>query len=1101
MSPLNSELASAYSAPLGIGTAVSTPLTMPLTEEASLSTQSSPSNIAFVDADLDSVDTLIAGLENTQVILLDTGKNGINQITSTLAQYQDLDAIHIISHAADGLLQLGNILLSNDNIDAHGQQLEQWAQALSTEADLMIYGCNLAAGSDGLSLLSQLGKLTGADVAASDDLTGAAGDWTLEVATGKIESEIALSANAQDLYDGELALQQKGDYEQELSGWRALRGSESITTDAVSGSAALEIAGTSRGIRQTVSAVGGETYTLTGSGKTSSDGNTSIGMTFYDASGNRLAGKAQKVRASSWDDFSIERIAPDGTHSIRVWAYKANDSGSFFLDNLALNSGSSEPPIPPTDGSELLANAGFEAGLSQWKKYTGSESTTSTGVFEGTKALQLTAAGSGARQILDAVAGETYQISGYGKKSSDGYVGFGITFYDANNQKINGSGAGRSVNSADWRLYESEAVAPDNARFVRFWVYKANGNGQGFLDQLSLTTEGATPPPPPVDTTAPSASFTDAYITASGATSYEFEIEFEDDTAVDVSTLTNNDISVVGPNGFSQLAQFVSVNNNTNGPSRTATYRITPPGGSWDSSDNGIYTVELRANQVGDTSGNLANAVTLGNIDVTIAGRIDLGNLNAGIAARDGATGTGYLMYSEELLPVRFLDNPPYSSTTYGDNANNLIAVVSQNGQWFYDDNFNLRAFTPRSTDLLLAELDFSADTATVLQGQNRLINGIRAGYESGDLTVTPNVWNGSSSGALRNGEFGVTGTYVTVSNDGIFEGQLSFASSMVEIEEDAGNLSVTVNRTDGSDGQVAVNYATSGVSATPGQDFTSTSGTLVFEEGQTSRTIQVPITNDTDSEEDETFFINLSDPTGGATLGTSGMAVTILNDDAPPTPGNPGDLLPDLLPIASTLTEALRMDTTTLSGRTILRLSTEVANTGAGPLEIWGGSASGDSQAVLQRIYNDTGGSRDVLAGEFVYHPAHGHIHFEGFATYSLRQVTAGNGVGSILASGGKTSFCLINIRQPFPELTNAAQVADGRGGDDCGQIQGIDVGYSDVYGANLPDQWIDVTNVSDGTYWLEAIADPDDNLLEQDETNNVARVQITLNNGQVFA
>ena len=142
-------------------------------------------------------------------------------------------------------------------------------------------------------------------------------------------------------------------------------------------------------------------------------------------------------------------------------------------------------------------------------------------------------------------------------------------------------------------------------------------------------------------------------LTASGATSYEFEIEFEDDTAVDVSTLTNNDISVVGPNGFSQLAQFVSVNNNTNGPSRTATYRITPPGGNWDSSDNGIYTVELRANQVGDTSGNLANAITLGNIDVTIAGRIDLGNLNAGIAARDGATGTGYLMYSEELLPDR----------------------------------------------------------------------------------------------------------------------------------------------------------------------------------------------------------------------------------------------------------------------------------------------------------------------------------------------------------------------------------------------------------------------------------------------------------------
>ena len=401
---------------------------------------------------------------------------------------------------------------------------------------------------------------------------------------------------------------------------------------------------------------------------------------------------------------------------------------------------------------------------------------------------------------------------------------------------------------------------------------------------------------------------------------------------------------------------------------------------------------------------------------------------------------------------------------------------------------------------MLLAELNFGADDVTLLQGQNRLINGIRAGYESGDLAITPNVWNGST-GSIARGEFGVTGTYVTVSDDGIFEGQLSLASSTVEIDEDAGTLSVTVNRTDGSDGRVTVDYATSGVSATPGQDFTSASGTLVFEDGQTSRTIQVPIIDDTDSEEDETFFINLSNPTGGATLGTSGTAVTILNDDAPPDPGNPGDLLPDLTPISSTLTEDLRIDTTTLSGRTILRLSTEVANAGAGPLEIWGGSASGDSQPVFQRIYNDTGGSRDVLAGEFVYHPSHGHIHFEGFASYSLRQITSGGGVGSIVASGGKTSFCLINIRQPFPELTNSAQVWDGRGGDNCGQIQGIDVGYSDVYGANLPDQWIDVTNVADGTYWLEAIADPDDNMLEVDETNNIARVQITLSNGQVSA
>ena len=150
----------------------------------------------------------------------------------------------------------------------------------------------------------------------------------------------------------------------------------------------------------------------------------------------------------------------------------------------------------------------------------------------------------------------------------------------------------------------------------------------------------------------------------------------------------------------------------------------------------------------------------------------------------------------------------------------------------------------------------------------------------------------------------------------------------------------------------------------------------------------------------------------------------------------------------------------------------------------------------MFQRIYQADGGSRDALAGEFVYHAGHGHIHFEGFATYDLKLTNAS---GQIVASGGKTSFCLINIRQPLPDVSANAGLVHGRGGTSCGQVQGISAGYSDVYSASLDDQWIDITNVADGTYWLEIEADPEDNLQETDETNNTARVQVTINNGQV--
>lgn len=205
---------------------------------------------------------------------------------------------------------------------------------------------------------------------------------------------------------------------------------------------------------------------------------------------------------------------------------------------------------------------------------------------------------------------------------------------------------------------------------------------------------------------------------------------------------------------------------------------------------------------------------------------------------------------------------------------------------------------------------------------------------------------------------------------------------------------------------------------------------------------------------------------------------------------------MPDLTPIASTLTQALSLDTSEIPGRTLLRFSTEVANAGDGPLEIWGGSVSGSSQQVFQRIYQEDGGSRDQLAGEFVYHAGHGHIHFEGFATYDLKLTDAS---GAIVASGGKTSFCLINIRQPFANVTANAGVVHGRGGSSCGQVQGISAGYSDVYSASLDDQWIDVTNVANGTYWLEIETDPENNIQETNETNNTARVQITINNGVV--
>src|SRR5262249_33442517 len=91
----------------------------------------------------------------------------------------------------------------------------------------------------------------------------------------------------------------------------------------------------------------------------------------------------------------------------------------------------------------------------------------------------------------------------------------------------------------------------------------------------------------------------------------------------------------------------------------------------------------------------------------------------------------------------------------------------------------------------------------------------------------------------------------------------------------------ITVTRTGGSNVPVSVNYATSNGTATAGSDYTATSGTLSFGIGETSKTFTVPILDDTLVEGNETVNLSLSNPTGGATLGSQTTAtLTIVEDD-----------------------------------------------------------------------------------------------------------------------------------------------------------------------------------------------------------------------------
>ena len=120
----------------------------------------------------------------------------------------------------------------------------------------------------------------------------------------------------------------------------------------------------------------------------------------------------------------------------------------------------------------------------------------------------------------------------------------------------------------------------------------------------------------PSDIIPPTATSTPAGVNTAGGTSYIFTVTYADNTAINVSTLDSNDVIVTGPLAFSAPATFVSVDTNTNGTPRIATYSIIPPGGSWDAADNGTYSVVMQASQVADTIGNFVASGTLGTFQV-----------------------------------------------------------------------------------------------------------------------------------------------------------------------------------------------------------------------------------------------------------------------------------------------------------------------------------------------------------------------------------------------------------------------------------------------------------------------------------------------------
>lgn len=182
--------------------AVATPAT-------NLAPVTAPTTLLVIDSRVADYQSLLNDLPaNTMVRVISADESGLAAIDSAINSSRNLESVQIISHGSSGRLTLGSDTLDSSTLNSHSTQIQNWAPHLTANADILLYGCDIAAGPSGTALLTQMAVLTGADIAASTDATGAAakgGNWVLEQQTGQIDSRLVVNDSALARYDALLA--------------------------------------------------------------------------------------------------------------------------------------------------------------------------------------------------------------------------------------------------------------------------------------------------------------------------------------------------------------------------------------------------------------------------------------------------------------------------------------------------------------------------------------------------------------------------------------------------------------------------------------------------------------------------------------------------------------------------------------------------------------------------------------------------------------------------------------------------------------------------------------------------------------------------------
>jgi hypothetical protein len=309
--------------------------------------------------------------------------------------------------------------------------------------------------------------------------------------------------------------------------------------------------------------------------------------------------------------------------------------------------------------------------------------------------------------------------------------------------------------------------------------------------------------------------------------------------------------------------------------------------GSYFGNGNGIsFSQSASGNTVGGTALGTGNLIAFNNGTGIFVGNTNINNAILGNSIYSHQYQIGIDLYSGALGVT---PNDAGDADTGANNLQNfpVITAVSSTGgtttiqgtlDSAFSKQFRIELFSNNECDPTgFGEgenfLGFTNVTTDAGGHGSFTFNVPTANVVGGFFTATATDPSGNTS------EFSACASGVVSS-----PGTLQFSTDFISQFENSGSFKINVTRTNGNSGTVTVQYATADMTAKSPSDYVSTSGTLTFNNGETSKQITIPIVDDSTPEGTESFKILLTNPSGGAVLGNVASATLSIQDNELPT-------------------------------------------------------------------------------------------------------------------------------------------------------------------------------------------------------------------------